>query len=168
MTVVNTTPPTYYGLSTETKPTQNVPGGSAWMEEDTSKIFLFNEDANQWYEFGNAGGGGGSSNMFVVTLTSDDGDTFTADKEISDAFAAVEAGKVLMFHIITEGDHSWVSPTWCVIPDESGIGNIVLNLFDLSGPLDDSPVLVCDVFTWAIDGETVTLTCTHAYPVPNP
>lgn len=41
-----------FGLSTDSKPTTNVITGSAFVEVDTGKAFLFNETASAWVEVG--------------------------------------------------------------------------------------------------------------------
>lgn len=38
------------GLSTDTKPTQNIAQGSIFTEIDTGKVFFFNETGTQWVE----------------------------------------------------------------------------------------------------------------------
>ena len=38
------------GLSTDTKPTQNIAQGSTFTEIDTGKVFFFNETGTQWVE----------------------------------------------------------------------------------------------------------------------
>ena len=37
-----------YGLSTDSKPTQEVPNGSAFVEIDTGKVFFFNSVSHAW------------------------------------------------------------------------------------------------------------------------
>lgn len=41
-----------YGISTDTKPTENVINGSTFIEVDTSKVYFFNEDASVWEQVG--------------------------------------------------------------------------------------------------------------------
>ena len=41
-----------YGLSSDTKPADNVPNGSVFLEIDTGKIYIFNGADGQWTEFG--------------------------------------------------------------------------------------------------------------------
>ena len=41
-----------YGLSTESKPTDNLIMGSVFIEVNTGKAFLFNETAGSWVEVG--------------------------------------------------------------------------------------------------------------------
>ena len=43
-----------YGLSTDTKPTQNVSNASCFVEMDTGSIYLFDEENAKWLKF--AGG----------------------------------------------------------------------------------------------------------------
>ena len=40
----------YVGKSTDTKPIQNVPNGSSFLEMDTSKEYRFDADSSQWIE----------------------------------------------------------------------------------------------------------------------
>lgn len=43
-------PKEFYGLSTDTKPT-DVPNGSIFVEMDTSKLYVFNEESMVWTEW---------------------------------------------------------------------------------------------------------------------
>ena len=43
-------PMTYYGLSTDTKPTKNVINGAAFFELNTGKIFFFDKENELWRE----------------------------------------------------------------------------------------------------------------------
>lgn len=38
------------GLSTDTKPTENIPNGSVFIEIDTAKGYLFDGENKRWYE----------------------------------------------------------------------------------------------------------------------
>lgn len=40
----------YRGLSTDTKPTENVVNGSSFIEIDTGKVYLFDADGGTWNE----------------------------------------------------------------------------------------------------------------------
>ena len=40
----------YRGLSTDNKPTENVANGSMFIEINTGKIYLFDEENEQWKE----------------------------------------------------------------------------------------------------------------------
>lgn len=42
---------TYYGLSTDTKPSA-APNGSVFIEMDTSKIYFYDAENKEWKEFG--------------------------------------------------------------------------------------------------------------------
>lgn len=42
----------YYGLSTDTKPTDGVGNGSAFLEMDTSKVYFFDAGNSEWLEWG--------------------------------------------------------------------------------------------------------------------
>lgn len=41
-----------FGLSTDSKPTTGIVTGSVFVEVNTGKCFLFNEDASTWVEVG--------------------------------------------------------------------------------------------------------------------
>lgn len=43
---------TYYGLSTDSKPTDGVGNGSAFVEMDTGKLYFFDSTNTQWREWG--------------------------------------------------------------------------------------------------------------------
>lgn len=45
-------PETYYGLSTDVKPTEDVANGSAFLEMDTSKLYFFDQQNALWREWG--------------------------------------------------------------------------------------------------------------------
>lgn len=51
-TFVNRKNPFYdiRGLSTDVKPTKNIPNGSTYIEIDTGKGYLFNKSAGTWAE----------------------------------------------------------------------------------------------------------------------
>lgn len=40
----------FSGLSTDEKPTENVPNGSIFLEMDTSKVFIFDYENTRWLE----------------------------------------------------------------------------------------------------------------------
>ena len=50
MVTVNNLVDEYDGLHDDTKPTEGVRNGSVFVEMDTAKIFLFNEEASAWIE----------------------------------------------------------------------------------------------------------------------
>lgn len=45
---------TYYGLSTDTKPTDGVGNGSAFIEMDTGKLYFYDLANTTWREWGGA------------------------------------------------------------------------------------------------------------------
>lgn len=64
----------YRGLSTDNKPTDNVPNGSVFIEIDTSNVFLFDAENIDWCQQTSSGGSGNGgsgtdSEVKVVTLT---------------------------------------------------------------------------------------------------
>ena len=54
VTFVNNDPPTYYGLSTDVKPTQYVQNGASFIEMDTDKLYLFDASDSSWNEWGDS------------------------------------------------------------------------------------------------------------------
>lgn len=52
ITVSNTQPPTYYGLSTDIKLTAHVENGSSFVEMDTGIVWFFDESTGQWLQWG--------------------------------------------------------------------------------------------------------------------
>ena len=42
----------FSGLSTDDKPTQNIATGSVFVEVNTGKVFLFDEESGEWIEVG--------------------------------------------------------------------------------------------------------------------
>lgn len=61
----------FYGLSTDTKPTENVATGSVFLEVDTGATFLYDEESEDWTEVesGSGGGGGGDSDFSTAEVT---------------------------------------------------------------------------------------------------
>ena len=43
---------TYVGLSLDDKPTEDVTNGSCFLEMNTGKIYFYNEEDEQWVEWG--------------------------------------------------------------------------------------------------------------------
>ena len=43
---------TYFGLSTDSKPTTFIGNGSCFIEMDTGKVYFFNAAASAWVEWG--------------------------------------------------------------------------------------------------------------------
>jgi len=52
VTFVGTTPPTYYGLTTDEKPTQYVQNGSVFIEMDASALYFYDAETETWQEWG--------------------------------------------------------------------------------------------------------------------
>ena len=82
-------PNRWVGLSTDCKPT-TAHNGDEFIEMDTSKQYMYNEEASEWVEItvSGGGGGGGNANLFVCRLTWDNGQ-YLCDKtlaEISEAY----------------------------------------------------------------------------------
>ena len=62
----------FYGTSNDTKPTTGYATGSSFVEVDTGKLFLYDEESGDWTEVsgGGGGGGGGSSDFSTCKITS--------------------------------------------------------------------------------------------------
>lgn len=45
-------PQTLYGLSTDTKPTDNIVNGSKFIEMDTSTTYFFDQENTEWHAWG--------------------------------------------------------------------------------------------------------------------
>ena len=43
---------TYYGLSTDSKPSGTALNGRAFVEMDTGKVYFYDEDGDTWREWG--------------------------------------------------------------------------------------------------------------------
>lgn len=43
-----------YGLSTDVKPTSEIPNGSVFIEIDTGSVFFFNGSTNAWVSINNS------------------------------------------------------------------------------------------------------------------
>lgn len=41
----------YRGLSTDEKPTENIPNGTVFIEIDTGTVYMFDSENEQWMEF---------------------------------------------------------------------------------------------------------------------
>ena len=82
----------YCGLSTDTKPTDEVVNGSTFFEIDTSKKYMFDEQNQNWIE--QSSGGGGGSDITVESLSVTENGTYTAPtgKAYSPVTVNVESG----------------------------------------------------------------------------
>lgn len=59
---------TFFGLSTDEKPT-DAGNGSCFIELDTGKGYFFDIENGEWIEVQSSGGGGGSSDVSLATVT---------------------------------------------------------------------------------------------------
>lgn len=106
---------TFYGLSTDDKPT-GTGNGSFFLEMDTGKAYLFNADASEWIELqGGGSGGGGSASGMVVEFTfvkeSNYVQYFKSDKLGEEVVTAYKSGTPVVFHFPAE--QSWYTEeTW--------------------------------------------------------
>ena len=83
------------GPSSETKPTTGFANGSLFLETDTGKIFIFDED-DGWSEVETGGGGGGGGDSSSVLYVNYDDEEEILDASYNEIKAAVEAGKVVV------------------------------------------------------------------------
>lgn len=74
-----------YGLSTDTKPTDNIANGSVFFEIDTGKNYRFDREGGEWYPF--EAGGGGSAILYDTTGQATDG--AMTQKAVTDALPEV-------------------------------------------------------------------------------
>lgn len=92
---------TFYGLSTDTKPS-NTANGSKFLEMDTGKEYRFDYANSYWHEYSESGGGGGSGSdplviYAVASLDAETGDVYvTADKTTDEVFEAVSSDQPIM------------------------------------------------------------------------
>ncbi len=90
---------TLAGSSDASKPTSLLANGSVFIETDTGKVYIFDED-DGWTEMQAGGGGGGGGEKFVVTLTPTLPDfSGTMDKTPEEITAAYEAGQEIEFDL---------------------------------------------------------------------
>lgn len=82
----------YVGLSTDTKPTEDVNNGSRFYEMDTGKNYMYDAEGQQWLEQSSEGGSGGGGSigggLVVVWAVYDDDSLDKTWQEIHDAMAA--------------------------------------------------------------------------------
>ena len=87
---------TLAGSSDASKPTSLLANGSIFIETDTGKVFIFDEE-NGWTEM-QAGGSSGGGGKFIVTLTPTAADySGTMDKTVAEINAAYEAGQEIVY-----------------------------------------------------------------------
>jgi len=81
----------YTGLQADEKPL-GVPNGSMFLEMDTGKLYRFDEENQTWIDQANPTPSGGSD-MFIITVTENDG-VYSADKTYAEIVEAYEAGSL--------------------------------------------------------------------------
>lgn len=127
----------YQGLSTDTKPADNVPNGSIFIEMDTAKKYRFDKENEIWLDYDNPQPEGGDE-MFIVTITASGGEDYVADKSFEEILAAYEDGKtiaaitevtgVATIHYLStinpEGEYAGVDfESLPIINDDTGVSN---------------------------------------------
>ena len=70
---------TYYGLSTDTKPTEGVGNGSAFIEMDTSKVYFFDAGNPEWLEWGAESNAASASSLSMTRPSLTLGNTLSPD-----------------------------------------------------------------------------------------
>ena len=70
---------TYYGLSTDTKPTKGVGNGSAFIEMDTSKVYFFDAGNSEWLEWGAKSNAASASSLSMTRPSLTLGNTLSPD-----------------------------------------------------------------------------------------
>ena len=82
----------YIGLSTDTKPVEGIENASHFLEMDTDKRFMFDEQHGEWLEQkGEESGGGGSASGLVVNVSYIE-EVRTMDKTWKEIHDALENG----------------------------------------------------------------------------
>lgn len=84
---------TYYGLSTDTKPTGAVLNGREFKEMDTGKKYLFDAENGEWLEQPEEGGGGGGGSGGVLALHVNT-QTGALDKTWQEIYDQINAGTI--------------------------------------------------------------------------
>ena len=87
---------TYYGLSTDSKPTEGVGNGSAFIEMDTSKVYFFDAGNSEWREWGaesNAESNAASLSMTRPSLTLGNTLSPAVEGDMPDAADTIEDGE---------------------------------------------------------------------------
>ena len=69
----------YYGLSTDTKPTEGVGNGSAFIEMDTSKVYFFDAGNSEWLEWGAESNAASASSLSMTRPSLTLGNTLSPD-----------------------------------------------------------------------------------------
>lgn len=87
---------TYYGLSTDTKPTGAVLNGREFVEMDTGKKYLFDYENGEWLEQPEEGGGGGGGVLIVHQSHDEVHGIYTLDKTWKEIADAILVGPVLL------------------------------------------------------------------------
>ena len=70
---------TYYGLSDDTKPTEGVGNGSAFIEMDTSKVYFFDAGNSEWLEWGAKSNAASASSLSMTRPSLTLGNTLSPD-----------------------------------------------------------------------------------------
>lgn len=128
----NDKPCTFYGLSTDDKPTTmtvndrvfDVVGGSAFVEIDTGGIYMYDEENQEWYQMnsGSGGGGGGGSSTLIGLTDVDISNPTNGQTLVYNATSGKwenGAGGVLAVHGTESGTTITLDKTWKEIYNSS-------------------------------------------------
>lgn len=109
----------YVGLSTDTKPIEDVNNGSRFYEMNTQKSYMFDAEGQQWIEQTAEGGGGGSTGggIFVATFSYDDNDKIDCDKTVEEIYEAYSAGQTIQFLDTTNSYREVIANAYYIADD---------------------------------------------------
>ena len=100
----------YYGLSTDMKPSSDIPNASVFYEMDTGDIYMFSKGSGEWLSQNGSSGGGGvtpSGGGGVLTYVTDDGEgNLVADKTAGELMEVINNGGSVWFVLGDSGGDS--------------------------------------------------------------
>lgn len=140
MVTVDNQTTTYNGLATDTKPT-DARNGDAFIEIDTGKLFVYDEENVEWTEItiSGGGGGGGGEEPLIVTLTPESADfSGSMNTDPQEIFESFMAHKKILFYV--EGMDAVVEATFFATHD-----------FDTDGEIDG--VNAAALVTYNVQGQ---------------
>lgn len=125
---------TYYGLSTDDKPTGTALNGRKFTEMDTGKEYRFDAENQRWLQ--QSGGGGGSTTLSGLTdvdiSNPTDGQTLVYNAATG-KWENGPAGGALIVHRSHDEEHGiyTLDKTWKEIADAILVGPVLLLLDDI-------------------------------------
>lgn len=147
------------GLSTDTKPTDDVPNGATFIEMDTDKSYLFDAEGVTYYEVASGGGGsgGGDSEMFyTIRIIAEGDDPETATYRLDGDFDEIpKSGKVFVVELQTSFGSFYKMVQDFSVVEDSGVTILSLSVIDSMNVATDSLWLSIGVYNIS-SNETVT------------